>query len=254
MMMKISLIPVCYNSGRNIESTLRSVIQQKYKNTEYIVIDGGSTDGTVEILQKYSNKVNVIVSEPDKGIYDAMNKGIQFATGDIVGTLNSDDIFCDDMVLSRVAKAFDDGKTDAVYGDVKYIDPHNDKRIIRYYSSKNFKLKHIKFGFMIAHPSFYIRKEFFYKHGYYKEKYTISGDFELLIRFLYTHRINAIYLPFPFVNMSMGGISTSSLKSKIILNNENIQACLENGIKTNLLFMYLKYFVKIFEYIRVFKK
>jgi glycosyltransferase involved in cell wall biosynthesis len=252
--MKISLITVCYNSKKNIESTINSVVSQKFPNKEYIVIDGGSTDGTVELLSKYSKEVNLIVSEPDKGIYDAMNKGIRLATGDIVGTLNSDDFFCDDMVLSRVAEAFENENTDAVYGDVKFIDPNDNKRIIRYYSSKKFKLEHIKFGFMVAHPSFYVRKELFHKFGFYKENYSISGDFELLVRFLYTHKINAKYLPFPFVSMRMGGISTGSLKSKIILNKENVKACLENGIKTNIFFMYLKYFVKIFEYIRVNKK
>jgi glycosyltransferase involved in cell wall biosynthesis len=245
--MVITLITVTYNSKLTLIDTIKSVVSQSYPDIEYVVIDGASSDGTREILKSYGNKISKIISEPDNGIYDAMNKGIKFAIGDIIGILNSDDYFHDNYVVEKIAEAFEDENVDAVYGDVQFVHPGNLEKVVRYYSSKKFNVNKFKYGYMPAHPSFYVRRKFFEQFGYYSEDYQIAADFELLLRFLYQHKLRCKYLEMPFVTMRTGGMSTKSLKSNIILNNEILRACKENGVKTNLVNIYSKYFVKIFE-------
>lgn len=245
--MKVSIITVCYNSANTIKSTIESVINQTYNNIEYIIIDGASKDGTIDIVSSYGAKVSKFISEPDKGIYNAMNKGIKIATGDIVGILNSDDFFTTKEVIQKVVDEFNKSDIDALYGDVQFVKPNNLQKIVRYYSSKNFSLKKFKYGFMPAHPSFYVKRTFFENIGFYKEDYKIGADFELLIRFLYNHKLKSKYLQMSFVTMRTGGVSNRSFKSYIILNNEIIRACNENKIRTNKLNVYSKYFIKIFE-------
>lgn len=247
--MKVSIITVCYNCANTIKDTIDSVLSQTYSNIEYIIIDGGSRDETVNIISSYGEQVSKFISEPDKGIYDAMNKGIRLATGDVVGILNSDDFFTDNSVVQRVADEFRNTSIDALYGDVQFVNPDNLHKVVRYYSSKRFNPKKFKYGFMPAHPSFYVKREYFEKIGYYKEDYKIAADFELLVRFLYQHKLKSNYIPMPFVTMRTGGVSTKSIKSNFILNKEIIQACKENGIKTNIINIYSKYFYKIFELI-----
>jgi len=254
--MKISIITVCYNSEKYIRSTIESVLNQTYENIEYIVIDGCSNDGTVSIIKEYEPKFNgrmKWISEPDKGIYDAMNKGIKMATGDVVGILNSDDFYIENTVIEQVADTFTQNKeTQIVFGDVLFVKPDNLDKTVRYYRSKNFTPKRFRFGFMPAHPTFFTYKTNFDKIGYYKIKYTIAADFELLLRFMLLNKLKYNYIPLVFMKMRTGGISTKSYKSKIILNKEIARACKENGIKTNMFYIYSKYFIKIFEF--VFKK
>ncbi len=247
--MKVSIITVCYNSSNTIRSTIDSVISQSYNDIEHIIIDGASTDGTIDIVKSYGNKVSKFISEPDNGIYNAMNKGIKLATGEIVGVLNSDDFFYNDNIIQGIVDGFQNNEIDALYGDVLFVKPNNIQKVVRYYSSKRFRISMFKYGFMPAHPSFYVKREFFGKYGYYKEDYKIGADFELLIRFLYNHKIRVKYLQIPFVTMRTGGASNGSLRSMIILNNEIIRACRENNIKTNVIKVYSKYFIKIFELI-----
>jgi glycosyltransferase involved in cell wall biosynthesis len=245
----ISVITVSYNSAATISDTIDSVLGQTYPDIEYIVIDGASTDGTIEIVRSYGLKISKFLSEPDKGIYDAINKGIAISTGDIVGIVNSDDVFFDRQVIGKVAVSFSENDVDAVYGDAIFVSPENTSRIVRYYSSKTFQPGMFRFGFMPAHPSFYIKREFFDRLGFYKTDYKIAADFELLLRFIYVSRIRCKYMEMPFVSMRMGGTSNKSLKSNITLNREILRACRENSVKTGYFLIYLKYFFKVFEFL-----
>jgi glycosyltransferase involved in cell wall biosynthesis len=244
----ISIITVSLNSEGTIIDTIRSVLSQTYPDIEYIVIDGSSSDGTVELIKSFGTRISKCISEPDNGIYDAINKGIRLSTGNIIGILNSDDFFYDKNVIQKVAAAFEKNEIDAVYGDVQFVDPVYNSKIVRYYSSKHFNPKKFKFGFMPAHPSFYVKRECYEKLGYYKTDYKIGADFELLVRFLYIHKITSKYLEIPFVSMRTGGISSKSIRSNISLNGEIARACRENGLSTNYFFIYSKYLTKIFEY------
>ena len=247
--MKVSIITVVFNNVSTISSTIESVLNQTYNNIEYIIIDGASDDGTLDQITQYSNKIDKIVSEPDNGIYNAMNKGIRLATGEIIGMLNADDFFCNPDVISSIVSEFETNEIDAVYGDVQFVNPRNLKKIVRYYSSKHFHPKRFKYGFMPAHPSFYVKKSAFDNLGYYKEDYIIASDYELLIRFLFKNKQKSKYLELPLVTMRTGGISNKSLKSRFVLNKEIVRACKENGLRTNLINIYSKYFRKIFELI-----
>jgi len=244
----VSVITVSYNSVKTIYDTINSVLTQTYPNIEYIIVDGSSSDGTVELIKSYGTKISKFISEPDTGIYDAINKGIKIATGDIVGIINSDDFFYTNDVIEKVVRSFCDNEIDAVIGAVRFVDPINTSKIVRYFSSKKFKPWRFKYGFMPAHPSFYTKRELFEKFGYYKTDYKIGADFELLIRFLYINRIKYMYLEMPFLSMRMGGVSNRSLHSKCILNKEIYRACKENGLKTNYFLLYFKYFIKMFEF------
>ena len=237
--MKVSIITVTFNSEKYLEDTLESIFSQSYPDIESIVIDGKSTDGTLSILQKYQNKITYI-SEPDTGIYDAMNKGIALATGDIIGILNSDDVLFDKEIINNVVYSFS-SDVDCVYGNVILVSESN--KIVRNYSSANFKLKDFEFGHMPPHPSFYVRKEAFQKFGIYNTSFKISADYDLLLRFLYIHKLKSKYLDFILVKMRDGGIS-SSLKNKWLLNKEILKACQLQKINTNFIKVYSKYIFK----------
>ena len=237
--MKVSIITVTFNSEKYLEETLESIFSQSYPDIESIVIDGKSTDGTLSILQKYQNKITYI-SEPDTGIYDAMNKGIALATGDIIGILNSDDVLFDKEIINKVVNSFS-SDLDCVYGNVILVNESN--KIVRNYSSANFKLKDFEFGHMPPHPSFYVRKEAFQKFGHYNTSFKISADYDLLSRFMYIHKLKSKYLDFIIVKMRDGGIS-SSIKNKWLLNKEVLISCRLNNINTNLIKVYSKYIFK----------
>lgn len=250
--MKISLITVTYNSGSTLEDTIKSVLSQNYNNIEYIVVDGLSKDNTVNIIREYEPQFEgrmKWISEKDHGIYDAMNKGVRMATGDIVGILNSDDFFTANDVLEKVAAGFDE-QTDAVYGDIHFVKSNDLRHSVRYYSSKIFKPSLMKMGFMPAHPSFYCRKRCFDQFGYYKTDYKIAADFDLLLRFIYVNKINIRYLPIDMVTMRMGGASTDGWRSRWVTMSEHLRSFKENGIKNNRLYLSLRYFYKITEYFR----
>ena len=248
--MKISLITVTFNSDRTLCDTIQSVISQYFTNIEYIIVDGSSQDNTIEIIKKYEPLFQgrlKWISEKDNGLYDAMNKGIHMATGDIVGIINSDDFYHRNDVITKVAEAFNNTDTQAVYGDVRFVNPKKLDKTVRYYSSKNFTPHLFRYGFMPAHPTFFTYRKYFEEFGYYKTDYKIAADYELLIRFLYVHQLKSKYLPFDFMKMRTGGTSTASVKSNILLNKEIVRACRENGIWTCLPLLCLKYAVKVFE-------
>jgi glycosyltransferase involved in cell wall biosynthesis len=247
--MKISIITVVYNSVATIEACINSVLNQDYQDIEYIVVDGGSTDGTVDVIKRFGNKINTFVSEKDKGLYDAMNKGIKLATGDVVGTLNSDDFFYDNAVLTNVVRAFAQDDIDAIVGDIVFIKNGDESKILRKYSSANWQPARFAWGYMPAHPSFYAKRALFDDIGFYRTDYRIASDYELLIRFLLVKKINWKYLPLVTTKMRPGGASTQGLKSVLLLNKEIAHACRENGIYTNYLMIYSKYLFKPFEFI-----
>ena len=250
--MKISIITVTFNSEKTLQDTLDSVLRQDYRNIEHIIIDGGSTDSTVDIIRAYASKTTSHsvkwVSEKDHGIYDAMNKGIAMATGDVIGILNSDDYFTSNDVVSKLIKPFSDEEIDAVYGDIHFIHDKEREKITRYYSSKMFSPFWIRFGFMPAHPSLYVRKEIYDKVGLYKLDYKIGADFEMVVRMFHVHKIKAHYINMDFVTMRNGGASTSGVQSHKLLLQEDARACRENGLYSNQFLISLKYLYKVFEF------
>lgn len=250
-MQKLSLITVAYNSASTLRGTILSVLSQDYVNLEYIIVDGGSKDDTLSIIKSLEGHVDRTikwVSEPDKGLYDAMNKGIAMATGDIVGIINSDDFFVHVDSVSRAMQAFNENAAlDAIYADVQYVHPTNLEKVVRRYSSAIVSPSLFRWGFMPAHATFYAKRTLFEKYGNYKLGFKIAADFELLMRFVYKHRINTKYLPFTMVTMRTGGLSTSGLKSKYTLNKEIIKACKINGVYTNMVMLSFKYLIKVFE-------
>lgn len=258
--MRISLITASYNSAKTISTTVESVMRQKNADIEYLLIDGGSTDGTTEIAAKLLSGASFqykIVSEPDNGLYDAINKGIALASGEVVGILNSDDVFASDDVLESISRGFD-GKTDAVFADVLFVRPSGGSLTlrevralpaVRYYSSKFWRPWMHNWGFMPAHPSFYARRSLFRKLGLYRTGYLISADFELMVRFLCREKVAYRYLPVPVAIMRTGGMSTSGVKSNILLNRENVRANRENGYFSHFVMMLPKYAFKIWQYV-----
>jgi len=245
--LKISLLTVSYNSESTIKDTIESIRSQDYNTIEYIVVDGNSKDGTVQIIKSYDSVVTKWISEPDKGIYDAMNKAIGLATGEVVGILNSDDFYFDPTIISKVAAAFENQDVDAVFGDLIFVDPNNLKKTVRTYSSAKWNPSKFAKGFMPAHPTFFVRRKYYEQFGVFKTDYKIAADYELLIRFLYVNKLRYQYLPITMVKMRRGGVSSRNLTSNIVLNNEIIRACRENGISTNVFKVYPKYFTKLFE-------
>ncbi len=252
--MKISIITVAYNSAESIGETIRSVLAQTYRDIEYLVIDGRSTDNTLDIIKEFEPLFGGrlrYVSERDNGIYDAMNKGIRLCTGDVVGILNSDDYFTDDNVVSRIADAFaSDGTIDAVYGDVHFIHADEPDKIVRYYSSAMFHPFWLRFGFMPAHPSFYVRREVYESYGGYSLDYKIAADYDMMVRLFHKGRIKAKYLKHDFVTMRTGGISTKNVRNRLLITKEDVLACRRYGLYTNVLLISVKYLYKVFEFKR----
>ena len=249
--MKISVITVTYNSAATVRDTIESVLRQNYQDYEYLLIDGGSKDNTVDIIKEYVSKFEGRmrwISEKDKGMYDGINKGIRMATGDVVGIINSDDFYHRTDIFGVISKSFEENPgVQAIYGDVRFVKPDNLEKTVRYYSSKHWRPWRFRFGFMPAHPTFFTYKENFEKYGYYQYDYHIAADYELLIRHLYTNKVPAKYVPVDFMKMRTGGRSTNGWKANVLLNKEIVRACKENGIWTCMPLLFLKYFIKVFE-------
>ena len=246
--MKISIITVCYNSAETLSDTLASVAAQNYPNVEHIVIDGGSTDGTRALVEREGRHVKVFLSEPDEGIYDAMNKGIRLASGDIIGTLNADDVYADSGVLSRIEQQMIDGQLDAIYGDVIFFEADRPKWTLRRYSSRHFSPSRIAWGWMPAHPTLFLRREVFQRFGLYRTDFKIAGDYEFVARIFKDADLRYRYLPEVLVRMRTGGVSTRGWRSTLLLNQEVLRACRENGIRTSLPMLLSKYPIKALEY------
>lgn len=248
--MKISIITATYNSGGTLASTIESVLKQTYKDIEYIIVDGASTDNTMDIVRRYrpsfGDRIQVI-SEKDNGLYDAMNKGIAKATGDVIGILNSDDFYTSDDILELIARTLADPGIDAVYGDVHYVNDSDLGKCVRYYSSKIFKPSLMKLGFMPAHPSFYCKREIYRKCGMFDTSYKVAADFEQLLRILYLNKTRTRYLPVDFVTMRTGGVSNTNLNSRMTIMKDHRRALKEHGVSSHHALLYLRYFYKAYE-------
>lgn len=249
--MKISLVTTTFNSAATLRSTFDSVLAQTHEDIEYWVIDGASTDNTLEVIKEYEPRFNgrmKWLSEPDKGLYDALNKGIERATGDVVGILNSDDFFTSNTVLEKVAEGFADG-VDAVYGDIHFVRPDNLDKCVRYYNSKPFRPWTLRFGFMPAHPSFYVRREIYERCGGYALDYKLAADYDMMVRLIYKEKIHCRYLPVDMVTMRTGGLSTKNVRNRLMLTKEDVKACRKYGMYSNVLMCSCKYFLKVFEFL-----
>lgn len=226
----ISVITVSYNSAATIRDTLRSVAEQDYDHVEHIVVDGGSTDETMAIVDSGLRSGGRAISEPDKGLYDAMNKGVAMATGDVIGFLNSDDVYRDPFVVSAIADAFADPLVDAVYGDLVYFSNDRPTQDVRRYSSSAFNPARLQGGWMPAHPTLYVRSSTFAKAGPFRTDYRIASDFEFCVRLFSLPGLRSKYLPQIMVRMRMGGLSTQGFRSKVIIASEILRALRENGL------------------------
>lgn len=248
--MIISVITVAYNAVDTIEETIQSVRSQLGVELEHIIIDGGSKDGSREIIESYEDDLACWISEPDKGIYDAMNKGISRATGDVIGFLNADDTYKENTVLQRISRELLTTGYDACFGDLIYVASDNISKTLRHYDSSYFTPQSIASGIMPAHPTLYVRRHVFEKYGGFDTSYKIAGDFDFVAKVFGRHKISYSYIPAVLVIMKMGGVSTRSWKSNIQLNNEIVRSCKSNGIQTNLLRIYLKYPRKLLQLFR----
>lgn len=228
--MKISVITAVYNNQATLADALDSILAQDYRNTELIVVDGASTDGTLEVIQRYAGQLAQIVSEPDRGIYDALNKGIRLATGDIVGFLHSDDIFADNQVLTRIAAALANPSVDACYGDLCYVRQDKPERVVRYWRAGRYHPRLLARGWMPPHPTFYARRELYERFGGFDLNYRIAADYDCLLRFLGKGHIHCAYIPEVLVHMRLGGISNRSLPNLLRKSREDYRALRQNQI------------------------
>jgi len=246
--MKISIITVSYNSAKTIETTFKSVLQQTYSNIEYIVIDGGSTDNTLKIAKKYSEIISVLVSEQDNGLYDAMNKGIKLATGDVIGLINSDDLFCDPDALTKVVKVFKKNRNlESVYADLFYVSQHDTNKIVRRWVTGN--QRKFKYGWHPAHPTFYIKKSVYDRYGLFDLSFNLASDFEIMLRFLDKEKISTTYLKEPLVKMRLGGETNKNFKNIYRQNIECVKAFKKNDLKViKFLYPFFRIVPKFFQF------
>ena len=228
----ISIITTVLNNKETIEDAIKSVLNQTYPNIEYIIVDGGSTDGTIEVINKYRKNISKFISEKDRGVYDGMNKGIRMATGEIIGILNSDDIYVRDNVIGEVVKAMEENNADCCWGDLVYVDAKNTDRIIRYWKSSEYKEGKFKTGWVPPHPTFFVRKWIYEKYGYFNINFPIAADYELMLRFLEKYKVKSCYIPQVMVKMRIGGQS-----NKILNILKGARECYKaweiNGLKVN---------------------
>lgn len=248
-MLKISVITITYNSAQTVEQTIQSVLNQSYKNVEYIVVDGESTDATFSIIEKYKNKISNIISEKDNGLYDALNKGIALATGDIIGILHSDDFFVDNNVLQHYANLFTSTNADAVYSDLYYVDKTNTNNITRKWKSGNYKPNSFLFGWMPPHPTFFVKRELYKKYGNFNLQLTTAADYELMLRFIHKHKIFLAYLPQYSIKMRIGGKSNITIKSRLNANMEDRKAWEINNLKPYFFTLFLKPLRKVLQFL-----
>ena len=232
--MKVSIITVCFNSSETIESTIQSVISQNYSNIEYIIVDGLSTDDTLKIVERYKNKIAKIVSEKDNGIYDAINKGIDQATGDIVAILHADDFYTNENVISSIVDSFNKQNIDTVYGDLQYVERIDTTIVKRNWISGSYRKENFLKGWMPPHPSFFARKQCYEKFGNFNTDLKSAADYELMLRFLYKNNCSVAYIPQVLVKMRVGGKSNVSLMNRIKANREDKKAWEMNGLSPSM--------------------
>jgi len=227
---KISVITAVYNAKDTLADALDSILAQQYPDVELIVIDGASNDGTLDVLENYRDRIGILISEPDHGIYDALNKGIRHATGDVIGFLHADDLFADESVLLEVAAAFSEGHVDAVYGDLEYVRKSEPDKVIRYWKSGAYSAAKLKHGWMPPHPTFYVRRSVYEQYGAFDTSFRIAADYDCMLRFLCRAGTKAAYIPEVLVKMRLGGASNRSLSNIMQKSREDYIALRRNGV------------------------
>lgn len=248
--MLISIVTASFNSRGTIRDTIESVLGQRHKDVEHIIVDGGSVDGTVGIAGEYQHSGLRIISEPDQGIFDAMNKGISLSSGDVIGTLNSDDFYADDSVLSRVADVFKDPGIDMCYGDLAYVSSADSSKLIRVWKSSPYYQGAFPNGWVPPHPTFFARKSVYERFGLFDISFPLAADFDLMLRFFYRHKLKSLYIPEILVKMRMGGASNKNLRNIIQQNKEIFLSGKKNGIHFGVKFFTFKLYDRFLQYCR----
>ena len=248
--MLVSIITACFNSEDTIADAIASVASQTYPRIEHIIIDGGSTDGTLDIIDGYKDNIARVVSEPDDGIYDALNKGIRLARGDVIGFLHSDDMYSDEGVVERVMNVFMKYGVDSCFGDLVYVDKTDMDRVIRYWKTGDFQPGSFRQGWHPPHPTFFVKREIYEKYGSFDTSLEVSADFELMLRFLEKHQISSMYLPEPIVKMRIGGESNKSLRNIVKGNINCYRAFKMNGLDVSIFYPFYRLFPKFYELLK----
>lgn len=248
--MKISIITVCYNSEKHIKTAIESVINQTYNNIEYILVDGASKDKTVDIVKSYGDKITKFVSEPDKGIYDAMNKGFQMATGDYLAVINSDDFYMSNDAIESVVNELNKKQTDSLFADLIYVEENNTDKQVRYWKSNEFVKGSFKKGWHPAHPTFFVKNEIYKKYGYFDLSFKLAADFELMLRFLEKHQISSCYLPKPIIKMRLGGATNKNFKNIYNQNIECYRAFIVNQLPVSILYPLYRLLPKLIQFFK----
>ncbi len=245
----ISIITVCFNTAESLERTIISVLSQNYEAKELVIVDGGSTDGTLAILEKYKGQITYI-SEADSGIYNAMNKAVKLCTGQVIGTLGAGDFYINNQALNQIANTFIKNKTLAVYADIQMVKPDNIDKIVRFWKAGPYKIGNWLNGWMPPHLTFFVVKSAFEKYGYYNETFKSAGDYELMLRFMYKNKVTASYLPIRLVTMPIGGASSGSIKNRLKANREDKLAWTINNLKPKPYTLIMKPLSKIFQFLK----
>lgn len=248
--MKVSIVTISYNSEATISDTVKSVVTQTHSDLEYIIIDGASKDNTILQLEPFKHRIAHIVSEKDHGIYDAMNKGVKLATGEIIGVLNSDDLYADQKVLEDVVAVFQKANVDAVYADLEYVQRDNYDAVTRRWKAGEYKEGQFLKGWMPPHPTFFVKRSVYERYGLFNTQLKSAADYEIMLRFIHKHHINVAYLPRTIVKMRVGGVSNASLRNRIKANIEDRLAWKINGLQPNWLTLTRKPLSKILQFLR----
>ncbi|MCB0641365.1 MAG: glycosyltransferase [Phaeodactylibacter sp.] len=247
--MKISIITATYNSEATVKDTIECISRQTYKDIEHVIVDGNSSDRTMEIVEHYGDHIAKVVSEPDNGIYDAMNKGINLTTGDIIGILNSDDFYINNEVIEKVIQAFENEEVDSVYGDLQYVHPKEPWRVVRSWRAGNFRRNRFLYGWMLPHPTFFVRRSVYEEFGRFNLSLSSAADYEIMLRFLYKNKISTYYIPEVLVRMRTGGVSNASLKNRLVANWEDRMAWRLNDLQPRFYTTLLKPIRKIGQFV-----
>ncbi len=248
--MKVSIITVCYNSKEHIKDAIESVLNQSYKDIEYIIIDGASTDGTVEVINSYNDKISKFVSEKDNGIYDAMNKGLALATGEIVGIINSDDFYIDNTIIESIVNEFKKSNIDVLFADLIFVDRENIEKQVRYWKSKEYVEGSFFKGWHPSHPTFFVKNEFYKRFGLFRTELKLASDFELMLRFIVKHGAKTFYFNKASVKMRMGGASTKGFDNFIKQNMEVYKSFKLNNLKVSIFYPVLRIVPKILQFLK----
>ena len=249
MVLKISIITAVFNNKNTIEDCMNSVLSQSHPDLEYLIVDGGSTDGTLDVIREYEERISKYVSGPDRGIYDALNKGLRLATGDVIGFLHADDLYANDMVIERVASEMVKHNVDSCYGDLLYVDKNNTGRVIRHWKSRPYESGLFKRGWMPPHPAFFVKKEIYGKYGCFDTDFKIAADYELMLRFLEKHKVSTHHIPEVLVKMRVGGASNKSIVNLMRKSSEDYRAMKMHNVG-GLATLFLKNLSKIPQFFR----